>query len=150
MKISSVILLLVLFVFAFLAVTPTTIAIEEIDPGGGGGRNSGIFGNVPPPPGIANWGTLQGGGFVGFLNAILRLMIVAGGLWVLINIIIAGYQFLGAGGKPENVQAAWAKIWESLIGLLFIAGAFVLAAIFGQVIFGDPTAIISPRLVVPQ
>lgn len=105
-----------------------------------------IFGQVSPPPGIAQWGSLTSGGFVNFLSAILRLMIVAGGFWTLFNIIIAGYQFLGAGNKPENVQNAWAKIWQSLIGLLFIAGAFVLAAIFGQIIFGDPFAIINPTL----
>lgn len=110
-----------------------------------------IFGKVEPPPGIAAWGDLLGvsGGLVGFLNAILRVMIIAGGLWTLVNIIIAGYQFLGAGNKPENIQNAWAKIWQSLIGLVFIAGAFVLAAIFGQIIFGSADAIIKPKIIGP-
>lgn len=110
----------------------------------------GIFGKIAKPPGIAEWGDLVGGGFVGFLNAILRLMIVAGGIWTLINIIVAGYQFISSGGKPESISAAWARIWQSLIGLLFIAGSFVLAAIFGQIIFGDATAIINPKLIGPN
>lgn len=108
-----------------------------------------IFGKVSEPPGIAKWGSLTGGGLVGFLNAVLRLLIVVGAIWSLVNIIIAGYQFISSGGKPEAVASAWARIWQSLIGLIFIAGAFVLAAIFGQVIFGDPTAIINPKLIAP-
>ena len=108
-----------------------------------------IFGTVDKPPGIKLWGDLAAGGFVDFLNSVLRLLIVAGGIWTLINIIIAGYQFISSGGKPESIQAAWARIWQSLIGLLFIAGSFVLAAIFGQIIFGRPDAIINPKLIAP-
>lgn len=108
-----------------------------------------IFGQVNPPPGVAAWGTLAGGGLVSFLNATLRFLIVAGGIWTLLNVILAGYQFLSAGGKPDDIKNAWAKIWQSLIGLIFIAGAFVLAAIFGQIIFKDPMAIISPTLIGP-
>lgn len=106
-----------------------------------------IFGQVNPPPGVAKWAA--SGGLIGFLSALLRLMVVIGGIWTLLNIILAGYQFLSAGGKPEEMSKAWAKIWQSLLGLLFIAGAFVLAAIFGWIIFGDVTAIIQPKIYVP-
>ncbi|MBI3290136.1 hypothetical protein HYZ78_01940 [Candidatus Microgenomates bacterium] len=106
-----------------------------------------IFGTVNPPPGVTKW-TSQGG-FIGFLSAILQLLIIIGGIWTLINIILAGYKFLGAGGKPEEISNAWAKIWQSLLGLLFIAGAFVIAAIIGQIIFGDPTAILKPQVFTP-
>lgn len=109
-----------------------------------------IFGQIPAPPGVEKWGGLTGGGLVNFLNAILRVLIIVAGIWVLINIILAGYQFIGAAGKPEEIQKAWAKIWQSLLGLLFVAGAFVLAAIFGQIIFGDPTAIIMPTIRGPR
>ena len=109
-----------------------------------------IFGKVAPPPGVERYGPLTSGGLVTFLNAILLLMIVAGGVYALFNIVIAGFQFISAGGNPENMQKAWARIWQSLIGLLFIAGAFVLAAIFGQIIFGDPTILIKPKIFGPQ
>lgn len=109
-----------------------------------------VFGQIGKPPGVDKWGDLTSGGFVEFLNAILRLMVIAGGIWVVINIIIAGYQFIGAGGNAEKITAAWARIWQSLLGLLFIAGAFVLAAIVGQVVFGNARAIIDPKLIGPQ
>lgn len=108
-----------------------------------------IFGKIPLPPGVARWGELTGGGLVGFLNAILLLLIVVGGVYALFNIIIAGFQFISAGGKPEDVEKAWARIMQSLIGLIFIAGAFVLAAIFGQIVFGNPFAIIRPQVFGP-
>lgn len=107
-----------------------------------------IFGQVNPPPGVARWAA--SGGLVGFLSALFRLLVVIGSLWTLLNIILAGYQFLSAGGKPEEMSKAWAKIWQSLLGLLFIAGSFVLAAIFGQIIFGDWTAILQPKIYGPK
>lgn len=107
-----------------------------------------IFGQVNPPPGVAKWAAA--GGFIGFLSAILKTLIVFGGIWTLVNIILAGYKFLGAAGKPDEISQAWAKIWQSLLGLLFIAGAFVLAAIIGQIVFGDPTAILNPKVYKPQ
>lgn len=107
-----------------------------------------IFGQVNPPPGVVKWAAA--GGLIGFLSAILKTLIVFGGIWTLLNIILAGYKFLGAAGKPDEISQAWAKIWQSLLGLLFIAGAFVLAAIIGQIIFGDPTAILKPKVFAPQ
>ena len=108
-----------------------------------------IFGQVNPPPGVSRWGSLTSGGLVNFLNSILRLLIVIGGIWTLLNIILAGYQFLSAGGKPEEMQKAWAKIWQSLMGLIFIAGAFVLAAIFSLIVFGDWKVILRPQIFGP-
>lgn len=107
-----------------------------------------IFGTVNPPQAVTKWASQ--GGLIGFLSAILQLLIVIGGIWTLLNIILAGYKFLGAAGKPDEISQAWAKIWQSLLGLLFIAGAFVLAAIIGQIIFGDPTAILNPKVYKPQ
>lgn len=108
-----------------------------------------VIGNINLPPGVNRWGPLAQGGLVGFLSVIFKALIIIGGIWTLLNIILAGYQFLAAGGKPDDIKNAWAKIWQSLIGLLFMAGAFVLAAIFGWMIFGDPTLILQPRLFGP-
>jgi hypothetical protein len=53
---------------------------------------------------------------------------------------------MSAGDDSKAVAGAWAKIYQTVIGLAFAAGAFVLAAIFGQLIFGDPTFILKPVL----
>jgi len=88
-------------------------------------------------------------GLLAFLNNVLRLLVAVGGLWAFFNLVLAGYGFLGASDDPKKMEAAWAKIWQSLMGLIFIVGSFVLAAIFGYVIFGDAGAILNPVIYGP-
>ncbi|MBI3397617.1 hypothetical protein HY045_04030 [Candidatus Woesebacteria bacterium] len=109
----------------------------------------GIFGKVNPPQGVNKY---AGGGIEGlslFINNILKLMIVGASLYALFNFVLAGYSFLSAGDDPKKIEAAWAKIYQSVIGLAFAAGAFVLAAIFGALIFGDPNALLQIRIFTP-
>ncbi|OGM05440.1 hypothetical protein A2125_01235 [Candidatus Woesebacteria bacterium GWB1_43_5] len=104
------------------------------------------FGQIQAPGALSNFGDITTGGFGNFLTLIFRLMIVGGGIFALFNIILAGYAFLSAGDDPKKMEGAWAKIFQSLIGLSFIAGAFVLAAIFGKLLFGDFNTIINPQI----
>jgi len=115
-----------------------------------------IIGTIEPPPGVSKWISqypAPGGkipGLVPFLNALLKLVIVLAGLFAFFNLIIAGYQFMSAGGDPKKIGEASSKIWQSLIGLLIVAGSFVLAAIFGWLLFGDPQALIIPKIYGPE
>lgn len=118
----------------------------QIAPGGGATE---LFGNVAPPPGITGLGAGPEG-LISLLSIILKLLVVLGGIWALFNIIFAGYGFISAGGDPKAIEKAWAKIWQSLVGLLFIAGAFVIAAVVGQLIFGDAGAILNPKIYTPR
>ncbi|MDO8551438.1 MAG: hypothetical protein Q7S03_02050 [bacterium] len=111
-----------------------------------------VVGGVTPPPGVLNWmkgRSSPGAGLIDFFNALLQLLIVVAGLYTLINLIFAGYQFISAGGDPKAVEKAWAKIWQSLIGLLIVAASFLLAAIFGWLLFQDPGAILNPKIITP-
>lgn len=109
-----------------------------------------IFGKVSPPPGIDKYKGLTEGGLVSFLNVILNLLVVVAGLYALFNLIFAGYQFMSAGGDQKAVEAAWGKIWQSLLGLTIVAGSFLLAALFGWLIFGDASAILKPQIFIPK
>lgn len=102
------------------------------------------LGTVTAPEPVSNFGEVTGGPGK-FLNVILNLMIVGGGIYALLNFVLAGYAFLSAGDDQKKIQGAWAKIWQSVIGLVFIAGSFVLAGIFGKLIFNDFTAILNPQ-----
>lgn len=114
----------------------------------------GFFGNITPPDPFSagKYGDFDtpDKGIVFFANNILKLVIVGAGIFAFFNIIIAGYGFLSAGGDAKKVEAAWGKIWQSMLGLAFVAGSFILAAIFGWLIFKDPTAILSPKIYGPQ
>ncbi|OGM57318.1 hypothetical protein A3E46_01275 [Candidatus Woesebacteria bacterium RIFCSPHIGHO2_12_FULL_46_16] len=109
-----------------------------------------IFGDVKAPPGISRFGSVAEGGLTNFINNILKLLIVGAGVYAVFNLVFAGYAFLSAGDDPKKVAGAWAKISQTLLGLAFAAGAFVLAAIFGQLIFGDPNALLQIRIFGPQ
>jgi hypothetical protein len=107
-----------------------------------------FFGSITKPPGVEKYGDLQVG-LIKFANNLLKIIIVAAGLFAFINIIIAGYSFLAAGGDAKKVEQAWGRIWQSLLGLIFVAGSFVLAGIFGYLVFGDASAILSPKIYGP-
>ncbi len=101
------------------------------------------FGKVNPPPGV---NAFPGKGQVSdvgvFLTIILRTMILGAGVYALFNIVFAGYSFLSAGGESKRIEAAWAKIWQGILGLGIAAGSFVIAALLGRIFFGSFTAII--------
>jgi len=107
------------------------------------------FGKVKPPVGVDQYSGGAVSGIQVFINNLLKFMIVGAGLYTLFNLILAGYAFLSAGDDPKKVTGAWAKIWQSLLGLAVAAGSFLLAAIFGKLIFGDYTALLKLRYFTP-
>jgi len=107
-----------------------------------------IIGKVDPPPGISKYGG-ELAGFALFLNNILKFATVAASIYALVNLIFAGYAFMSAGDDAQKIAGAWAKIWQTLLGLAIAAGSFVLAAIFGKLIFGDYNALIQLKVFGP-
>jgi cytochrome c biogenesis factor len=98
------------------------------------------FGKVSNPTPYSDF---KGGGLSSFISNIIRLLIVIAGLYAVLNFLLAGYGFLSASGDPKKIASAWANIWQSLIGLIFVTGGFVIGAIISNIIFGDPNAIFS-------
>lgn len=90
------------------------------------------------------------GGLVLFFTNVLRLVFVAAGIYALVNLLTAGFQYMTAGGDSKALTAAWARIWQSLLGLTIIVGSFALAAVFGYLIFGDAGFILNPKVYGPK
>ncbi len=117
-----------------------------------------IFGNIDNPlkplvgPAVIDPNYIgpsgTGAGLIILANNLLKLVIVVAGIYAFINIIAAGYGML-ASQEPKEIGKAWAKLYQSMIGLLIIAGSFVLAAIFGWMIFGNATILLTPQLFGP-
>lgn len=99
---------------------------------------------IKGPAGITKAGELTG--IVILVNIVLRIIFIIAGIWALFNIVIAGLNFVNAGGDPKKVAAAWEKIWMSFVGLLIIVSSFLIAAVIGIILFGDPTFILNPKL----
>lgn len=104
------------------------------------------FGTVNPPPGVTD---IQSGGLGAFISTLLKLLIVLAGVYAVFNFVLAGYAFMSAGDDPKKVQGAWQKIWQTIIGLIFAAGAFVIAELVSQLIFKGQYSILNPKIFQP-
>jgi len=88
-------------------------------------------------------------GLTAFLSNILRLVFVVAAVYAFVNLIIAGFAYMTAGGDAKQLAKAWDRIWQTLLGLAIIAGSFVLAAFFGYILFGDAMFLLKPAIYGP-
>ncbi len=107
-----------------------------------------IVGQINNPLLPASYGDVTGLGLL--ISNVLRLFFVVAGVLALFNFITAGFQYMSSGGDSKAIQAAWNKIMYSLIGLVLMTSAFVLAAIFGYLIFKDPLFMLRPAIYGPR
>ena len=89
------------------------------------------------------------GGLTLFATNIIRLIIVIGGLYAFFNFIFAGYAFLSAGGDPKKIVDAWGKIWQTIVGVIFMFVAFLIGAVISALFYGGPLVIFRLRLFGP-
>ena len=95
-----------------------------------------IFGNIQDP--LPNYGSTGGSGIFKFISQMLQLMGVVAGIYFAFNIIFAGYMYLSANGDIKKTEQAWAKIWQSILGMVIVASAMVLASAVGSLLGIDP------------
>ena len=107
------------------------------------------FGSVTVPAGLSAYGAEPGPAFGKLIQFGLRALVVGAGIYALFNLVLAGYSFMSAGDDSKKVSGAWSQISQTLIGLSFAAGAFVLAAMFGQLLFGKPLFLLQPSIPTP-
>jgi hypothetical protein len=91
----------------------------------------GIFGSIDNPTSYGTAGD-KGQGLFDFLSNIFKFAAVAGGIYFIVQIILAGFEYISANGDQKKLENAWAKIWQSLIGLAIISAAFVIAGVVGR------------------
>lgn len=108
-----------------------------------------VWGRVTAPDSISKFGDVDQGGIGRLLNILLNALVLIAGIYALFNFVLAGYSFMSAGGDSRKVADAWAKIWQSVIGLVVATGSLVLAAIFGELLFDDPLFLINPSIPTP-
>ena len=105
-----------------------------------------VIGTSPPPSPLQKFGPIETGAIGRLINLIIIIVIVAAGLYALFNLLFAGYAFMSAGDDPKKMAAAWGKIYQTFLGLIVVAGSFVLAAIFGWLLFGRWDALLAPSI----
>jgi hypothetical protein len=94
-----------------------------------------IFGSIKAPSDSAYFtaGT-KGEGLFLLLSNIFKLAGVIAGIFFVVQIIFAGYAFLSSTGDPKKAEGAFNTIWQSLIGLVIVSAAFVIAAFVGNIL----------------
>ena len=97
----------------------------------------GIFGDILPPPAIQKYQQLgngqAGSGLIVFMSNLFKRAGAIGGIYLVFQLIIAGYAYLSANGDPKNTEKAWNQIWQSLLGMVIIASAFIIAGVIGRI-----------------
>ncbi len=69
------------------------------------------------------------------ISIAIGAMTIGAGIWFLFQVIVAGYNYLSAGGDRERLVNAGRKLTNSIIGLAIVVGAYALIALVGK-IFG--------------
>lgn len=94
-------------------------------------RAENIIGGIPNP--LPKYPSTQGQGLFAFLSNILKLVGTVAGIFMIVQLILAGIGYISASGDPKKTEQAWAKIYQSLIGIVIISSAFVLAAVVERI-----------------
>ena len=109
-----------------------------------------VFGQIAPPPGVAAYDKAAGGmGLILFLSNLIRIVTIAGGIFVMINFLYAGWIYLSSSGDVAAHKKAADTVVYSVIGLAIIVGSYAAAALAGLIFFGDAKFIISPTICGP-
>lgn len=117
-----------------------------------GSQTEEIFGRINAPQPVENtYGALGGGGagLTGFISDIIILLTIVGGIWALFNIIIGGLSLITSDGDSSKLSEFGGKLSMTVIGLILMVGAPLIAAIIGFLVFGDATTLLSPTLIGP-
>lgn len=107
-----------------------------------------IFGTIDKTPGtpdiVSSAGPLTA--LVKILNVGLNLVLIAAGLYTLLNFILAGFKYITSHGDPKATLEANQRMTYTVVGLIIIAIAPLIAAVLGIVLFGRYDAILNPDI----
>jgi len=85
-------------------------------------------------------------GILNFFNALLQLATIIAGLYVLLNIILAGYEYITSSGDSSAHGKVREKITNSVLGLILIAVSYTIVAVLGLLFFGSAKFFLEPSL----
>jgi hypothetical protein len=87
----------------------------------------GVIGGVANP--LPKYASTNGEGLFKFLGNVLKFAGTIGGVYMIIQLILAGFAYINSAGDPKAATAAWTQIWQSILGMVIIASAFVIASV---------------------
>ncbi len=105
-----------------------------------------LFGQITPPPGTPQE-IVKGptAALVKIMNVGLTAIMIVAALYTLLNLVLAGYMYVISAGDAKKVAEANQRITYTIIGLIIIALAPLVAAVIGIIVFGRWDAILNPE-----
>jgi len=70
------------------------------------------------------------------ISKVIGFLSIVGVIYFTIQIILAGYSWISAGGETQKVKQAQDKLWQSLLGLAIMFLATVLVSMMGYLLGG--------------
>lgn len=111
---------------AFALECPPELPTCNNPPGGGSGVDIGKIDTGALPK-------INTGGENTFVAGVVRnglqLLLIIAFIIDLIWTILAGFQFIFAGGDPKNISTAWSRIYWGLIGMVIVFASFAIIRI---------------------
>jgi hypothetical protein len=83
------------------------------------------------------------------VSSVLGVMTITAGIWFLFNIVVAGIQYISAGGDKHNLEDAQKRITNALIGIVIVAASWSILALVGRFL-GIDTVISNPGTLMSQ
>ena len=85
-------------------------------------------------------------GIIVFLSNLIKVFAIITGIWAMFNFIKAGYTLITSMSDAGAMEKVKNSITMTVIGLTIIASAYIIAAVAGALLFGDPGFILNPTL----
>jgi len=90
----------------------------------GEGPGLGPFSNLPEPTSVISK----------IISIAIGVMTIGAGIFFLFQVIIAGYNYLSAGGDAKLIETAGKKITNAIIGLLIVVVAYAFLSLLGTLL----------------
>ncbi|TRZ49580.1 hypothetical protein D4S03_08090 [bacterium] len=102
-----------------------------------------VVGTIALPSGIPS----EIGQTGDFITAIIRFLLIIGGLFTLWQFLSGGLAYITSNGEKTKIQEAGTRITTAITGLVIMAASFVIIAIISRLLFGDFTTILIPKFI---
>jgi hypothetical protein len=86
-----------------------------------------LIGQVTSP--LPQYTGTHGEGLFLFLGNVLKFVGAIAGIYMVLQLIFAGYTYISANGNEKMTTQAWNMIWQSILGMVIVASAFVIASV---------------------
>ncbi len=109
------------------------------------------IGQIESPPGTDVYNQAAGvsegeTAIIFFISRLIGIATVIGGIWVVINVLLAAFFYITGSGDPGTHTKVRNLLTSSLVGLILIVSFYTLGGIIGLVFFGDASYILNPTI----